>query len=126
MERKRLVNTMDRNIRNLWIKALKGKKEAYRKLGMMFLRGKGCPPDRKLAQLCLKKAMEMGDQKSFFVYHCLFSKGKLIIDRKSYEEICEDYRNEKNRKRKRELAGYLEIARRSQNARRRIKAQKEE
>lgn len=117
---------MNRNIRNLWIKALKGKKEAYRKLGILFLRGEGCPKDRRLAGLCLKKAMEMGDQKSFFLYHGLFSKGKLIIDRKSYEEMYEDYRNETNMKRKRELAGYLKIGKRNRDARQRSKVQKEE
>lgn len=52
---------MDKRIRNLWVKALKGNRTAYRKLGIIFLQGAVCKRDRELAKLCLDKAIEMGD-----------------------------------------------------------------
>lgn len=100
---------MDKRIRNLLVKALRGNKIAYRKLGMLFLQGTICKRDRKLAKLFLDKAIELGDEKSYFLYHREFSKGKKVIDNRSYEEMRRDYQNPLGRKEKEILAGYLSI-----------------
>lgn len=87
---------MEKKIRNLWVKALRGSSAAYRKLGVMFLQGKECKRDKALAKLCLDKAMEMGDERGYFLYHRVFSKGKKVIDESSYEEMRRDYRETKD------------------------------
>lgn len=99
---------MEKKIRNLWIKALRGSSAAYRKLGVMFLQGKGCKRDKALAKLCLDKAAEMGDERGYFLYHRVFSKGKKVIDELSYEEMRRDYRKTKDWEEKRRLKAYLE------------------
>ncbi len=98
---------MKREIRNLWVQALEGSSSAYRKLGIRFYRGYGKMHDRRLAELCLREAVRMGDQKAFFLYHRFFSQGKQVIDDVSYEEIYREYRNTKDRKRKKLLYQYL-------------------
>ena len=100
---------MDKKIRNLWIKALKGSSEAYRNLGVLFLQGKECKKDVELARLCLEKAAEMGDEQGYFLYHRVFSKGKKVIDDRSYEEMRRDYRETKDWREKRRLGRYLAV-----------------
>lgn len=100
---------MNKKIRNLWVKALKGSGKAYRKLGILFLCGEVCEKDRTLARLCLDKAAEMGDEQGYILYHKVFSKGKKVIDDRSYEEMCRDYREMKEWKEKRRLGRYLEM-----------------
>ena len=103
---------MDKRIRNLWVKALKGNRTAYRKLGIMFLQGAVCKRDRELAKLCLDKAIEMGDEKSYFLYHKEFSKKKKVIDDRSYEEMRRDYQNAvggKDKEKLEKLEKYLSV-----------------
>lgn len=98
---------MEKKVRGLWIKALKGSSAAYRKLGVLFLQGKECKKDRALAKLCLEKAMEMGDERGYFLYHRVFSKGKRVIDDSSYKEMCRDYQETKDRRERKRLERYL-------------------
>lgn len=100
---------MEKKIRNLWVKALRGSGAAYRKLGVLFLQGKECKRDKALAKLCLDKAMEMGDERGYFLYHRVFSKGKKVIDELSYEEMRRDYRETKDWGEKRRLKKYLAV-----------------
>lgn len=101
---------MDKRIRNLWVRALRGSSAAYRKLGVIFLQGKLCRRDRILARLCLEKAAEMGDEQGYFLYHKTFSKRDKVIDEQSYAEMCRDYRKTRKRGDKRRLRQYLVIA----------------
>lgn len=54
---------MNRRIRNLWIKGLCGSGEAYRRLGVILLTGRGCRKDCRMARLCLKQSTEMGNER---------------------------------------------------------------
>lgn len=98
---------MDQRIRNLWVRALCGSSAAYRKLGMIFLTGKLCRRDRLLARLCLEKAVEMGDEEGYFLYHKAFSKGDKVIDDQSFAEMCRDYRETGNLREKKRLEKYI-------------------
>lgn len=100
---------MNRRIRNLWVQALKGSGAAYRKLGILFLKGKVCKRDRKLAKLCLNKAAEMEDEQGYLLYHKVFSKKKKVIDEQSYREMYRDYLAAESRKEKKRLRKYLEM-----------------
>lgn len=102
---------MDKRERNLWVKALKGSGKAYRKLGVIFWQGKRCKRDRELARLCLQKAAEMGDERGYFLYHGIFSRGKKIIDDFSYEEMYRDYIRTGDLKEKKRLERYLRLGR---------------
>lgn len=108
---------MEKKIRNLWVKALRGSGAAYRKLGVMFLQGKECKRDKALAKLCLDKAAEMGDERGFFLYHRVFSKWKKVVDDLSYEEMRRDYRETKDLGEKRRLKAYLETGAKRRNFR---------
>lgn len=101
---------MEKRVRNLWVKALRGSSAAYRKLGVLFLQGKVCKRDKTLAKLCLEKAAEMGDETGYFLYHRIFSKRKKVIDDLSYEDMLRDYRETKDWKEKRRLRKYLMVA----------------
>ena len=52
---------MERREKRLWIRALCGRKDAYRMLGVRYLKRGTDRRDRKLAKLCLEKAMELGE-----------------------------------------------------------------
>lgn len=100
---------IDKKTRKLLRKFLQGDSEACRKLGIRFWKVRGCKRDRKLAKFFLVKSMDMGNQKAYFTYHRLFSKGKKVIDDKSYEAMCREYNNITDWKRKKELEKYLEL-----------------
>ncbi len=100
---------MKRSVKILWKRALKGNGAAFRKLGIIFLEGKKCNRDVELARLCIKRSMEMGDQKSFFLYHRLFSKGKQVIDDRSYRDIYFEYGKEKEPTKRKKLKEYLNL-----------------
>lgn len=100
---------MDRQIRNLLVKALKGSGSAYRRLGIAFLQGKRYRPDRQLAYLCLQNAAELGDEKGYFLYHKIFSKKKKVIDDMSYEAMQREYRLTDDFREKKRLALYLKL-----------------
>lgn len=103
------VDELNKKIRNLWIKALKGSGKAYRELGIIFLKGKTCKRDDQLAKLCLDKAAELGDEQGYLLYHRIFSKNGKVIDDLSYGEMCRDYREAKSWREKRRLKNYLEL-----------------
>ncbi len=98
---------MKKRIRSLWIKALKGNAAAYRKLGILFLQGKECKRDMLLAKLCLDKAAELGDERGYFIYHRVFSRGKKVIDDLSYRDMYRDYWGTKDWRVRRRLGRYL-------------------
>lgn len=101
---------MEKRVRNLWVKALRGNSAAYRKLGRIFIQGKICKKDMLLAKLCLNKAAEMGDEQGYMLYHKIFYTKEKIIDDLSYEEMRREYRETKSRRKKKWLKKYLEIA----------------
>jgi len=100
---------MKGKVRKLWIKALKGDNTAYRSLGILLLRGRGCQRDKIAAGLCLRKAMEAGDEQGYLLYHRLFSKGRKVIDDASYIQIYQEYRKSGNRREKKRFGQYLAL-----------------
>lgn len=108
---------MDRRTRRLLIRAIGGSSEAYRRLGLLFLTGRAGCRDRALARLCLKKSMEMGNVKGYVAYHRAFSKGKKIIDDRSYGDMCREYGRLRPGRRRRELKLYLGLGTKAQRAR---------
>ena len=92
---------------------MKNERTFYRKFGLFFLK-KGSYHDKKFAKKCLKKAMEKGDEKAYLLYHQYFSRKKKIIDDLSYNEIYEDYKQEKNRRKKHILKRYLVLGTKKQ------------
>lgn len=79
-------------VKKLWKKALVGDGAAFRRLGILFLKGEVCRRDKKAARLCLQKAMEAGDERGYLLYHRLFSRGKEVIDDVSYIQMYQEYR----------------------------------
>lgn len=105
---------MERREKTLWVKAMQGSAKAYRKLGAVYLLHGTDKNDRELARMCLKKAMELGDETGYLLYHRLFSRGKKVIDDSSYEDIREEYQTSREMRKKRKLEGYLYLGTRSQ------------
>lgn len=103
---------MKRRITVLWIQALQGSRQAYRKLGMIWSRGSGM--ERILAKLCLEKAMEMGDEYSFILYYNYFHKGRQVIDDLSYQAMCDEYTQSSCLREKQKLRLYLAMGTRRQ------------
>lgn len=116
---------MDKRIRTLWARALEGSGSAYRKLGIGFYWGYGKMRDRRLARLCLREAARLGDEEAFFLYHQFFSPGEKVIDNASYDAMYREYRQTKDRKRKRVLYRYLTLGTRRQKKRCRLRRVKE-
>ena len=56
-----------KSVRDLWIQALEDSATAYRQLGIYYLTRK-TGRDIVLAKLCLKKAVEMGDEDAFLIW----------------------------------------------------------
>lgn len=108
---------MNQNEKKLWIKALEGSEKAYRKLGLLYLQTGGSGKDRRLGMLCLKRAMEMGDEKGFLIYHRLFSKGKQVIDDRSYQEMWREYRMAGKGEERKLLKAYLKLGTKKQKRR---------
>ncbi|MCC8138251.1 MAG: hypothetical protein LIO76_09385 [Clostridiales bacterium] len=84
---------MKKNVRNDWIRAVgRDDPEAFYRLGRYYLRRGGVSGgDRTLGRVCLKKAMQLGSEEAFFLYHHLYSRGEKVIDDASYEEMAKAY-----------------------------------
>lgn len=107
---------MGRWVRKMWIQALEGDASAYRELGIFYLRRIG-GQDKRLSSLCLEKAAELGDEEAFLLLHRIFSRGKQVLDDKTYQQLWSQYlRTEEERERKR-LKRYLVLGTRKQRMR---------
>ena len=102
-----------RRVRTLWVYALKGSARAYRKLGIYYQKAI-FEKDRILAKACLEKAMELGDENAFFLYHRWFPTGKKVIDDDSYEKIWSEYCQAKNKAEQVRLKKYLHLGTKEQ------------
>ncbi len=92
----------------LWIRALRdNSKKAYRKLAKYYLSGD--QEEQILGKLCLQKSMELGDEKSFFMYHTLFSKGQQVIEDQDYEAFFCNWQAAEGGKEKKHLQQYLQL-----------------
>lgn len=98
---------MKRSTAVLWIRALRGSKKAYRKLAMLCAWGHR--EERILARLCLEKAIEMGDEYSFFLYHRYFPGAGQAIDDFSYKAICDEYVHTLDAVERKKLRRYLKL-----------------
>lgn len=59
----------------------------------------------------------MGSERTYLIYHRLFSRGKKLIDDPSYEEMVREYREitgAQDVKRKKILEGYLRLGTKQQ------------
>lgn len=100
---------MNQKERLFWIKALKGSGKAYRKLGVLYLRAGRGRMDQKLGKLCLEHGIELGDEAAYLIYHRLFSRGKQVIDDRSYAEMWREYRKTGGARKKKRLEAYLKL-----------------
>lgn len=100
---------MNRKMKRLLLEALHGDAAACRKLGLCFLRRRWSRDNRLLAEACLKKSMESGDEEAFFIYHEAFKKGQTCIDDASYRDFCEAYHAADDPEEKRRLKRYLQL-----------------
>lgn len=98
---------MDKSMQKLWIRALGGNKAAYRKLGILFLKDSRGKRDRRLAELCLEKAAELGDERGYVLYCRMNPKKRAVTDRRSYLDMRRDYLETENPEEKKKLAVYL-------------------
>lgn len=98
---------MDKSMQKLWIRALEGNKAAYRKLGILFLKESRGKTDRRLAELCLEKAAELGDEWGYVLYCRMNPKKRTVTDHRSYLEMRRDYLETDNPEEKKKLAAYL-------------------
>ncbi|MDO5345397.1 MAG: hypothetical protein Q4E91_06595 [Lachnospiraceae bacterium] len=106
-----------------WAEALQGKTEAYRKLGIYYLRRSGGRTivqkrkrsvNRKLAYLCLKAAAGKGDVRAFYLLNHHFNRGKKVIDDESYRQIARDYMKIRDPEKKKYLQYYLKLGTKQQ------------
>lgn len=116
---------MEKELKQLLAQALKGSSYAYRRLGLYFWYEER-PRDRILAMLCLEKAMEIGDEKAFFLFHKIFSKEKKVIDDKSYQTFWENYCETTDPKKKQYLKKYLALGTKEQKERLQCRSSMEE
>lgn len=116
---------MKQSVEKNWTDALEGKAEAYRKLGIYYLRGAGGRAiismkkrkrRRRLAYLCLERAAAMGDGQAFYLLHHHFSKGKKVIDDRSYRQIADEYAETKDPDKRKYLQYYLKQGTKQQQA----------
>lgn len=105
------MHRINRKIRKLLAKAISGDSRACLELGILFWNGREIGRDRNLARVCLKRSMELGNEKGYFIYHRLFSKGKKIIDDASYQDMLREYTNCRDKREKSKLLKYLRLGR---------------
>lgn len=96
-------------IRKLCMKALGQDSKALCALGIRLYYGRGCVRDRKLSKLCLKRAVELGSEEAYFFYHSRFSKGKKVIDDRSYNDMLQFLYQENRPVKKQRLRRYLSL-----------------
>lgn len=106
------------SIEEKWAEALWGKTEAYRKLGVYYLRRSGRRItmrkkkrriNRKLAYLCLDYAAQMGDAEAFYLLNHYFNKGKKVIDDEVYRQMAREYMQTHDPELKKHLQYYLKL-----------------
>lgn len=104
-----------RKRRQLWRKAVLGDMDALAMVGAMLYRGGG--KNKRFGKACIKRAMDMGSERAYLIYHRLFSRGKKLIDDPSYEEMVREYREitgAQDVKRTKILEGYLRLGTKQQ------------
>ena len=74
---------MEENVKKLLIQAFENDAAAWRQLALL-LTVQESDVDAELCRIFLNKAIELGDEESFFVYHQLFSAGNIPVDDASY------------------------------------------
>lgn len=97
---------MEDGVKKLLIQALGGEAAAWRQLALPLSEG-GSGTDRDLCRIFLHKAIELGDEDSFFLYHQLFSGGSIPVDRASYIGMLADYMNTDDLQVREQLGRYL-------------------
>lgn len=87
----------------LWFRTLCEDKKAFRKLGKYYFGRR----QKDVAEKCLQKAMELGDEKSFFLYYFYFPQSGPDPDAASYRDMRNEYRETKDKQKRRHLKKYL-------------------
>ncbi|MDO5338088.1 MAG: hypothetical protein Q4E89_11665 [Eubacteriales bacterium] len=95
--------------KKLLLQALKGNADAWRKLALLTKNAKEGSVDRELCRFFLNKAIELGDEESYFLYHQLFTEDAAKIDGKSYQDMIKEYQETENQQVKEVLRRYLEL-----------------
>lgn len=97
---------MEENVKKLLIQAFENDAAAWRQLALL-LTVQESDVDAELCRIFLNKAIELGDEESFFVYHQLFSAGNIPVDDASYRAMLADYMKTDDRWGRERLRRYL-------------------
>lgn len=97
---------MEENVKKLLIRAFENDAAAWRQLALL-LTVQESDVDAELCRIFLNKAIELGDEESFFVYHQLFSAGNIPVDDASYRAMLADYMKMDDRQGRERLRRYL-------------------
>lgn len=97
---------MEERVKKLLIRAFDGEAAAWRQLAQILAEEKGTV-NLELCRIFLHKAIELGDEESFFMYHQMFSAGNIPVDDASYKGMLEDYMKTDDRQVRERLGRYL-------------------
>ena len=99
----------------MWKKAVLGDMDVLAIMGVMLYKRGG--KNKRFGKDCIKRAMDMGSERAYLVYHRLFSRGEKLIDDPSYEEMMREYieiYGAQDVRRKKILEGYLRLGTKQQ------------
>lgn len=97
---------MEKREKKLLIQAFGGEAAAWRQLALLLTEEKSTV-NLELCRIFLRKAIELEDEESFFLYHQLFSEGNVPVDNASYMGMLADYLNTDDRQVRERLKRYL-------------------
>lgn len=97
---------MEEREKTLLIRALNGEAAAWRRLALILAEEESAV-NLELCRVLLHKAIELEDEESFFLYHQLFSGGRVPIDDDSYRAMLADYLGADDRHVRERLGRYL-------------------
>lgn len=96
-------------MKKLLLEAMQGDSSGWRKIGMRLWKRRFFRRNKELAVLCLKKAMEEGDEEAFFFYHLHVDQDNFVMEEKTYQEIKKEYYESEDEEKRKELRKYLKL-----------------
>lgn len=100
---------MKKSEKLLLLQALEGEAAAFRKLALLIKDSGENHVEQRLCRILFNKAIELGDEESFILYHQMFPEEDAQFDRDSYEDMLADYHGTKDLKEKEKLKRYLTL-----------------
>lgn len=97
---------MEESVKKLLIRAFGGEAAAWRQLALLLTEEES-DVNAELCRIFFNKAIELGDEESFFLYHQMFSAGNIQVDDASYKGMLADYMKTDDRRVRESLRRYL-------------------